>query len=80
MKSTGPVISVITAACNSAATLEDTLRSVLGQDYTNVEHIVVMAEALTAQWNCSQNTSRPTKQPANGWFGLPRPTKVFTMP
>lgn len=41
MKSTGPVISVITAACNSAATLEDTLCSVLGQDYTNVEHIVV---------------------------------------
>lgn len=34
-------ISVITATYNSAATIEDTLRSVLGQTYGNIEHIVV---------------------------------------
>lgn len=36
-----PKISVITATYNSAATVEDTLRSVLGQTYGNVEHIVI---------------------------------------
>lgn len=34
-------ISVVTATYNSAATVEDTLRSVLGQTYGNVEHIVI---------------------------------------
>ena len=34
-------ISIITAAYNSAKTLEDTLQSVLGQSYHEIEHIVV---------------------------------------
>lgn len=34
-------VSIITITYNSAATLEDTLRSVLEQDYPNVEYIVV---------------------------------------
>lgn len=33
-------ISVITATWNSGKTVEDTIRSVLGQKYTNVEHII----------------------------------------
>lgn len=33
-------ISVITAAWNSSKTIQDTLRSVLAQRYTNVEHII----------------------------------------
>ena len=33
-------ISVVTAAWNSGKTIEDTLRSVLQQKYTNVEHII----------------------------------------
>lgn len=33
-------ISVVTAAWNSGKTIEDTLRSVLEQKYTNVEHII----------------------------------------
>lgn len=33
-------ISVITAAWNSSKTIQDTLRSVLNQRYTNVEHII----------------------------------------
>lgn len=34
-------VTVITATWNSAATLRDTMESVLGQTYPNVEHIVV---------------------------------------
>lgn len=34
-------ISIITIAYNSASTIEDTLQSVLGQDYSNVEYIVI---------------------------------------
>lgn len=34
-------ISIITATYNSAATVRDTLASVAGQDYTNIEHIIV---------------------------------------
>ena len=33
-------ISVVTAAGNSGKTIEDTIRSVLEQKYTNVEHII----------------------------------------
>ncbi len=34
-------ISIITASYNSAATIADTLRSVAGQSYRNIEHIVI---------------------------------------
>jgi glycosyltransferase involved in cell wall biosynthesis len=36
-----PKISIITAAYNSAATIEDTLKSVADQEYGHIEHIVV---------------------------------------
>lgn len=34
-------LSIITVTFNSASTIEDTLRSVNEQDYTNIEHIVI---------------------------------------
>jgi glycosyltransferase involved in cell wall biosynthesis len=34
-------ISIVTAAFNSAATLEDTMKSVLAQTYTEIEYIIV---------------------------------------
>src|ERR1041385_3037266 len=34
-------VSIITVTFNSAATLEDTLRSVREQDYPDIEHIIV---------------------------------------
>lgn len=34
-------ISIITACYNSAATIEDTLKSVAMQDYKNIEHIII---------------------------------------
>jgi len=38
---TEPLISVITVCYNAAATLEDTIRSVVNQTYPNIEYIVV---------------------------------------
>jgi glycosyltransferase involved in cell wall biosynthesis len=35
------IISIITVSYNSAATIEDTLRSVAKQDYPTIEHIIV---------------------------------------
>ncbi|MEM6297893.1 MAG: glycosyltransferase, partial [Bacteroidota bacterium] len=34
-------VSLITATYNSAATVADTLESVLGQTYANIEHLIV---------------------------------------
>ena len=34
-------ISIITITYNSAATLEDTLRSVVNQDYPNMEYLII---------------------------------------
>jgi len=36
-----PLVSVITVVFNGAATLEDTIRSVLEQAYDNIEHIII---------------------------------------
>lgn len=38
-------VSIITACYNSAATIEDTLRSVCSQDYPNIEYIIVDGES-----------------------------------
>lgn len=34
-------ISIITVCFNSAKTIEDTIKSVLSQDYSNIEHIII---------------------------------------
>lgn len=39
--SSRPKISIVTATWNSAATVEDTLHSVVNQTYGNIEHIIV---------------------------------------
>ena len=36
-----PKVSIITCAYNSAATIKDTLESVAGQNYSNIEHILI---------------------------------------
>ncbi|MFN5628410.1 MAG: glycosyltransferase, partial [Bacteroidota bacterium] len=34
-------VSIITVCYNSSQTIEDTIKSVVGQDYTNIEYIIV---------------------------------------
>ena len=34
-------ISIITVSFNSASTIEDTLKSVISQDYKNIEYIII---------------------------------------
>ncbi|MFT4661258.1 MAG: glycosyltransferase involved in cell wall biosynthesis [Patiriisocius sp.] len=39
--SENPKISIITVSYNSAETIEDTIRSVLAQDYSNIQYIII---------------------------------------
>ena len=34
-------ISIITTVYNNGSTIEDTIKSVLAQDYPNIEHVIV---------------------------------------
>jgi glycosyltransferase involved in cell wall biosynthesis len=43
-----PKISIITATLNSAATINETLESIRGQDYPDIEHIIVDGESTDA--------------------------------
>lgn len=36
-----PLISIVTSSYNQAKFIEDTILSVMGQDYPNLEHIVI---------------------------------------
>ncbi|MBX9694555.1 MAG: glycosyltransferase, partial [Cyanobacteria bacterium] len=41
MNTVAPTISIVTPSYNQARFLEDTIQSVLGQGYRNVEHVVI---------------------------------------
>lgn len=45
---TGPLVSIIVPACNEAETIEPALRSLLAQDYANLEIIVVNDRSVDA--------------------------------
>lgn len=53
-------ISVITATFNSAATLADTLASVVAQTYPDVEHIIVDGASTDSTLTMSSITAVPT--------------------
>lgn len=50
-------VSVVTVTWNSAATLRDTLESVLAQTYCDIEHIIVDGGAWTEQCGWFRNMS-----------------------
>ncbi len=36
-----PKVSIVTVVYNGAETIEDTIRSVLSQDYPNIEYVII---------------------------------------
>jgi glycosyltransferase involved in cell wall biosynthesis len=64
--------SIITVCLNSAATVEDTIRSVLSQDYRDIEHIVVDGGstdgALDIINRCANNTVKVISEPDDGIY------------
>ena len=49
-----PLVSIIVAACNEEATLEPALRSLLGQEYPNLEIIVIDDRSTDNTWQLLQ--------------------------
>jgi len=53
-------ISVVTACCNSASTLEHALDSVASQNYSDIEHIVI--DGASSDGTCDILEGRPQGQ------------------
>ncbi len=65
-------ITIITVAFNAADTIEDTIRSVLGQDYPDLEYIVIdgaSTDGTTDVINCYRDRiARVVSEPDNGIY------------
>jgi len=65
-------VSIITVCFNSAKTIEDTIKSVLGQDYNNIEYIVVDGgstdETLEILSRYKNKISRIASEPDEGIY------------
>lgn len=65
-----PKISIVTIAYNSAATIEETIQSVVGQSYDNVEYIIVDGgstdDTLAIVERYKDRVARLVSEPDNG--------------
>ena len=67
-------ISIITTVYNNGSTIEDTIKSVLAQDYPNIEHVIVdggstdNTSAIIEKYRdqIGQYVSEPDKGPYDG--------------
>jgi cellulose synthase/poly-beta-1,6-N-acetylglucosamine synthase-like glycosyltransferase len=74
-----PLVSIVTSSLNQAEFIEDTIRSVLDQDYPNIEYLVVdggsrdgTIEILLEHCDALRWTSGPDKGQSDGIVGQSR--------
>src|SRR4030095_182406 len=67
-----PLVTIVTIEKNAGAGLEDTILSVLDQDYPNIEYIVVDGVSHQATLNCIQKFEDAldvwSSQPDTGFY------------
>ena len=61
-------VSIITATYNSAKTLQDTLDSVLRQDYHDIEHIIIDGDSTDSTIDLIRNYASKTTQHTVKWI------------
>ena len=65
-------VTIITVCFNTADTIEDTVKSIISQDYKNIEHIIVDGgstdETLDIINRCADNTVKVISEPDNGIY------------
>ncbi len=67
-----PKVSIVTVCYNSASTIEDTIKSVLSQTYTNIEYIIVDGKSsdntLDIVSNYKTNIAKVVSEKDNGLY------------
>jgi len=76
-----PLVTVITAVYNRADLVDETIKSVLSQDYPNIEYIVLDDGSTDDSWQVLQKYRRRVVLASTKIWENPVPsTKVFPWP